>query len=341
MNMSLVYLTSTTAKAGKTLFCAGLGKTWTEKGKKVGYLKLLTMDNQIQNGQADKDILFMQNLLGLQEPVETLGLLINPQIDPLDSLRQTCGNRSEKDLLLIEGLPLDQSESMITDLNLKTLVIHDYSTPLTESVVQYQKMGTRLMGVILNKVPRNQIARVKDSKVLSQAGLNLLGIMPEDRFLMSPSVNDLAEIVQGKILNSQESSTEIIENFMMGSSTFDRGPAYYNRKTNKAVILWGERPGFRKAALAGLQSAALQTSVKCVVIGNNGVPIPAAAQKAEEKKVPLISAGMDLKGLISLIENNINNLKFNQEKKLPRLQELMVKIWLQGFWQEFESIVLR
>jgi len=45
---------------------------------------------------------------------------------------------------------------------------------------------------------------------------------------------------------------------MMGSSTFDRGAAYYLRKNNKAVLVWGERPGYRKAALAGLPQLALQ-----------------------------------------------------------------------------------
>ena len=118
-------------------------------------------------------------------------------------------------------------------------------------------------------------------------------------------------------MNNAEKSEDLIENFMMGSSTFDRGAAYYNRKNNKAVILWGERPGYRKAAIANLQSAALQTSIRCLVISSGSEPIPAVSQKAMEKQVPVISApgSIPIAGYVSRKLDGC--LKFRQEKKLP------------------------
>jgi uncharacterized protein len=324
--MLTLCVTSLSEHTGKTLLCAGLGKFWTEKSKKIGYLKPLFSDTKNQTVSVDRDIIFMQKLLDLKESIDLIGPVTNNQNDSEALIKQAYSQiTAEKDIVLIEGSTLNMSLSMIEALDAKVLVIHDYPNSLSASLAEYRKIGTRLMGIVINKVPKNQMDKIKSRFLpdLETSGINLLGVVPEDRLLMSMSVNDLAEAIQGKILNSADNAGEIIENFMMGSSTFDRGPAYYNRKNNKAVILWGERPGFRKAALAGLQSAALQTSVKCIVISNNGVPIPAAAQKAEEKQIPFISAGGDLTSLVIAIEKGMSSLKFNQAKKMPQLLELL------------------
>jgi hypothetical protein len=167
------------------------------------------------------------------------------------------------------------------------------------------------------------MARNKFTAGLGLAKISLLGLIPEDRILMSPAVSDLVEAVQGKITNNPENSSDLIENLMIGSSTFDRGAVYYSRKNNKAILLWGERPGFRKAALANLQLAVLQTSTRCIVISANAAPIPAAVQKADEQKVSIISAPGTLPEIEAAIEKAMQNLKFNQSKKLPHLLEIL------------------
>jgi uncharacterized protein len=324
--MLVLYVTADTENAGKTLVCAGLGKNWIDNGKKVGYLKPIYSDYQSGNLSDDKDIVFMQKILNLQDTPQLINPIIGVQSESSNLIKQSLtAVASDKEVVLVEGLPLSKSSLLIESLDAKVLIVHDYSTPLSNSLGEYKKLGSRLIGIIINKVPKTQLSQKKGqySSELEKSGINLLGLLPEDRLLMSMSINDLAEAVQGKILNNPEKGGEIIENVMLGSSTFDRGPAYYNRKENKAVILWGERPGFRKAAVASLQSAAIQTSVKCIVIGNNGAPIPAVVQKAEEKQVPLISTAGEVKSLITLIENRFKTLKFNQEQKISRLLEIV------------------
>jgi BioD-like phosphotransacetylase family protein len=324
--MSILYITSTTEKAGKTMYCAGLGKTWADKGKKVGYLKPLIKDSNTQAQEGDKDILFMQQLLNLKDSIEVIGPAMRGNNEANEMVKQSCAAVArEKDMVIIEGISLDRSAALIEELDAKVLVIQDYSTSLSQSLDSCKKLGPRLMGVVVNKVPKSKVTNIQNQylKELSSAGISLLGVIPEDRVLMSMSVTDLADSVQGKILNNADKAGEIIENFMMGSSTFDRGPVYYSRKENKAVVLWGERPGVRKAALSNLQLAAIQTSSKCILISGSAAPIPAVVQKAEERQIPLISAPGDLTGLITKIERSMSTLKFNQEKKIPRLLEIL------------------
>jgi uncharacterized protein len=324
--MFVLYVTSLSEKAGKTLLCSGLGKIWTNNGLQVGYLKPFMAGPDSASIHNDKDLVFMQKILNFKESLESVGPAVGEQGETGLLVKQACDEIArQEDIVLIEGLPLSKSYSQIEALDARVVIIHDYSNSLAQSLDNYKKLGSRLIGVVLNKVPKKQVARIRSlaTKELSEVGINMLGVLPEDRLISGMSISDLAESIQGKILNNAEKSEEIIENFMMGSSTFDRGPVYYNRKDNKAVVLWGERPGFRKAALSNLQLAAVQTSVKCIVISNSAAPIPAVTQKAEEKQVPLISAPGDLKSLIIAIENGMRNLKFTQEKKIPRLLELI------------------
>jgi BioD-like phosphotransacetylase family protein len=201
------------------------------------------------------------------------------------------------------------------------IVIHDYSIPLNISLPAYQKLGKNYLGVILNEVPRSRVIRYQAASIkqLTQAGLNILGVIAEDRLLMTLSVGELAAAVQGKLNNNEDKSGELIENFTLGASTFDRGPVYYNRKANKAVILWGERPGVRKAALAGYQIAALGISTKCIVLTANAALAANVIEQAVVKAVPIISAPGDVTSLINSVNVFMVKLKFGQEKKMPRL----------------------
>jgi uncharacterized protein len=315
--VAAVYVTSLEGNSGKTMLCAGLGKHWTEIGEKVGYLKLSSPD---ETGSSEKDTLFMQGLLNLPDPVESYRAVANAA-EP-ESVRQIYSKISQdKDVVLIEGLPLNISFNVIEALNARVIILHDYSADLRTFLAEYKKLGNVLLGIVVNKVPLNKVSSRQSlySADLTGVGINLLGVIPENRILMTLSIADLAEGLQGKILNNPEKSSDLIENLMIGSSTFDRGSAYYTRKSNKAVILWGERPGFRKAALANLVLSALQTSTRCVVISHDVTPVPAAAKLAGEKQIPLISAPGTVSDLVIRLEGIMGRLKFNQEQKLPKL----------------------
>jgi uncharacterized protein len=315
--MAVLYITSVSQKVGKTMFCAGLGKHWQDSGKKPGYLKLAAVG---QTAGVDKDSVFLQKVLALTESMEVLNPALNTQ-NAQDIQTALAAVTANKDLVIVEGLPLKDSAGIIEALDAKVLIVHDYAVGLEAHIAEYQKVGPRLLGLAVNKVPARLLERVRSQFAgqLAAAGIHFLGAVPESRILMTLCVSDLAEAVQGKMVSNPEQSGELIENFMLGSSTFDRGAAYYSRKNNKAVILWGERPGFRKAALSNLQLAALQTSIKCLVISANGVPIPAVVQKANEKQVPIISAPGTVPAAIIALENAMERLKFNQEKKMPAL----------------------
>lgn len=107
----------------------------------------------------------------------------------------------------------------------------------------------------------------------------------EGQGVLSISVRELAEIVQGEMLNSAEKSEELVENLMVGAMCVDPSPTYFNLRSNKAVVTRGDR--------ADIQLGALETSTKCLILTGGIKPIPSVMQVAEEKGVPIIVVEKD------------------------------------------------
>lgn len=307
--MTALYVTSTSENAGRTMLCAGLAKFWLNSGKVVGYLKLEVPAAKAAGAVGDAS--FMAKLLASEDAVTSLAG--SSQTLKADYARLSPG----KNVVIVEGLTLDLSKGLPEAIDARVLVVHDYALPLSTALPEYKKLGKRLLGIVLNKVPQNKLeaARSQAAKDLGPAGIKLLGTIAEDRLLAALSVAELAEVVQGKILNNPENSGELVENFMLGALAYDSGIDYFNRKNNKAVVLKGDRPD--------MQLAALQTSVKCLIISGGVAPIPMVAIQARDKKVPLILAAGDNLSLVAGIENAVSRAKFAEPQKLPRLLEIM------------------
>ncbi len=319
--MTALLITSLHEYAGKTMLCAGLGQYWIDSGRKVGYFSPCFSESEMAL-KKHKSLSLLRHTLGLTESAEALYPLL-----PVDSAAVQAAFAAVSrgvDMMVIEG-SYKHAELLSSAVGARILIVHYYASDLSKALPEYIKLAGKLAGVVLNKVPAKKLPSiVKASEgTLAKAGLKLLGVIPENRILSALSVGDLAEALDGKILNNPEKSTDLIENLMLGSSTFDRGAAYYQRKNNKAVIVWGERPGYRKAALAALPQLALQTSTRCVVICDAAVPLPAILQKAEEKGVPLVSVPGKLPEVIIKLEKAVAATFFAQEQKISPLSSVL------------------
>ncbi len=327
--MIIFYITSSEKAAGKTTLCAGLGRYLLSAGKKVGFFKPISADGENQAEMSDNDAAFMKQVLALAEPAESLCPLIGEGEALSKKIKETLAKASgDKDAVIVEGV-LDKSPDDSTSqaaykianlLNARVIVIETYSdkTPYAPNIDNYKGFGDNLLGIVLNKVPESQLGRVHEevSARLGEAGIKVLGILPEDRVLFAITIGELADCIQGKILNNAEKSTELVENLMLGAMVVDSGLEYFGRKTKKAVVVRGDRPD--------MQLAALETSTRCLVLsGSTEAPFYNVLQKAEDKGIPIILTENDTSTVVARIENVLSKARFNQEKKLPKLAEII------------------
>jgi len=314
--LAALYITSPQAGAGKTLVCAGLGRHLKSHGKKVGFFKPLVA--AIKTKTVDSDTAFMKKILSLKEPLEDLCPVIGGE--GAGKVKQAYTKVAKgKDVVIIEGVwrqrpggkTAEASYEIAKALEAKVIVVEGYSPDLFKTNVsdKYKGFGADLLGVVINKVPLSRMEAVRE------LGGAVLGVIPEDRTLLSLSVAELAELVAGKIVNDAGSSAELVENYMLGALGVDSGLDYFGRKINKAVVVKGERPD--------MQLAALETSTRCLVISGDGSPIYDVRHSAEDKAIPIIVTDEDTVSVMESVEQALGMTKLNQQKKLPRLDEII------------------
>jgi BioD-like phosphotransacetylase family protein len=319
--LAALFITSPQAGAGKTMLCAGLAKHLKGKGKKVGFFKpRVAVIKGEERQAADSDTAFIKRILGLKESVDELCPVISGKGDVAGKVRKAYDEVAKgKDIVIIEGIwrqrpgggAIETAERLVKALEARVIVVEGYSPDLlkTKPVDSYKGFGESLLGVIINKVPASQMETARG------LGGGVLGVVPEDRRLLSLTVAELAERIEGRIVNEAGKSAELVENYMLGALGVDSGLDYFGRKLAKAVVVRGERPD--------MQLAALETSTACLVISGDGEPIYNVLHSAEDKGIPIIITGDNTISVVESLEGALGSTKFNQEKKLPRLAAIM------------------
>jgi len=316
-----LYVTSLERGSGKTTVCAGLGKHLLDDGKKIGFFKPVIADSKNPPTEStDSDAVFIKRLFSLEEPVDLLCPVISGGNQLTSNIKEAYTKVSRgKDVVIIEG-PSERSQAsrdIVEALDTRVIIIEGYSKELLKTIDSYKDFGKNLLGIVLNKVPGSRVEQVRGeaSTQLDKAGVNILGVLPEDRTLFALTIGELAERIQGEVLHGAEQSAELVENLMLGAMAVDHGPDYFGRKDNKVVVLRSERPD--------MQLAAMQTSTRCLVLTGDTPLKLVVLDRAEEKNVPIILARDDVTDIVANIEGAFGKTKFNQENKLPKLSEIM------------------
>ncbi|MCL4393587.1 MAG: phosphotransacetylase family protein, partial [Chloroflexi bacterium] len=305
-----LYVVSTESFSGKTSLCYGIAARLKRDGRRVGYFRPLVFFGKPMDGRVvSEDALFMRQALGLAESTDVIAPAV---LDALAIENAAAGRPNDyteridrafaqvardKDLVVVEGAAtLSEGtllglgpRQMAERLNARVLAVAKYGTDLVadELLAGREQFGGRWLGAVLNDVPPPRIDFVTRSlsPVLDRRGVFVFAVLPQERLLLSITVDEIADIMGAEVLNSPEHGDELVENIMVGAMSVDSALAYFRRKPNKAVITGGDR--------ADIALAALETSTRCLVLTGNLRPNPLILGRAEELGVPLILARQD------------------------------------------------
>jgi len=307
-----IFVASLSHGAGKTAICAGLGKYLINHGKKVGYLSPTIGSD---NNKADAS--FMKEVLALPESLD----FICPNFENENQLAANIKKLIEvvsggKDIVLVES----SNAKAAREATAKVILVATHAELTDNKVIGvYKGYGQQAAGIVINKVPTSQLHDVWTDKAPSmrEAGVNILGVLPEDRALLTFNLDELARLINGNFANATKKTEEIPTSFMLGAMTVDSGLPYFSRMSNKVAIVRGERPD--------MQMAALHTSTLAMVVTGEHAMIPQVKNLAEDKKVPVILTSYDCTTVANRIEENILKTRFHQKRKVDKILELMSK----------------
>ena len=146
-----------------------------------------------------------------------------------------------------------------------------------------EKCGSRVGGVILNRVPqyRRMEARLRVSEALREKGIPLLGVLPEDRELLSPTLEEVRVHLKGDYVGAEQKGDILIGNFLIGGAILDWAPFYFGSREKVGVIVRGDRPDIQ---LAALQS----DTVRALIISKGVPPIEYVLYEADTRSIPLV-----------------------------------------------------
>jgi BioD-like phosphotransacetylase family protein len=338
--MIALYFASMGEAAGKSALCSALGISLKAEGGRVGFFKPVVVHSDKANaGTVDKDTEFIKQLLALEEPVDLLcpvslsakefSATANEK-DPawLAKVKEAYPRVSQdKDMVLIEGVSgfkAGSAQALAGSLTAKALgakaiLIVRYQSDLNASqiVSAAQTLAGHLLGVVINAVPQRRMESVESTLVpsLEQSGIEVLGTLPEDRVLLTISVGELVEHLEGNILNSPQSSENLVESIMVGAMSPDPAVSYLSLKSNKAVITRGDRPD--------IQLAALTTSTSCLILTDDIKPLPNVLGRAKEINVPIVVVKQGTAHTMEAVEGVLDRAKFSHPKKVERLEGLL------------------
>jgi BioD-like phosphotransacetylase family protein len=303
---------SGTEFSGKTALCLGLFGRFQEMGLSVGYFKPVGQGHKTVDGKLrDGDVILMKEVMALTESLDELCPVVLGN-RYLDQLPQDCSDalreikrayekvKEGKDVLLIEsaarpeylvccGLSMPR---LAKEFDAKVLFsVKGNEDAVAERSILYKEFielkGGKMLGIVLNFVPIQQLERMKGvvSPVLERCNLKVIGVVPDHRELTCPTVQDVVDVLEAEVLAGRERMETLVDNFLVGAMSPESAMSWLRRSVGRAFITGGDR--------TDLILTALETKPSAIILTGNIYPSVRVLSTAEVKSIPVLLVPFD------------------------------------------------
>ena len=307
--MNSIYILSDEAGAGKTALAVTLATLIRREGASA----------VVVNPFDDVHDEFYGKLLG-QTGNDTSPPAIS---DPMDKVADRCRLAAgDSDVLIVEGsagIGIVAARELAEALDAGVLGItrHVHGKDANDLSEWSSAFADRLIGVVVNERTQYQGTAVETEFIpaLEALGIRTLGVVPEDRKLVSSTIDQIVEHLDSRYLEGDEYGDRIIEHFLVGGMGLDRGTLYFGIRDDKAVIVRGDRPD--------IQMAALHTPTSCLILTNGAEPVEYIEHEAELEEVSIVIADTDTLDTMKALRTLQERVRFDHPDKVERFGALL------------------
>ena len=174
-----------------------------------------------------------------------------------------------------------------------------------------------MAGLVVNSGPvyrRHQISHTL-LEPLRERGIPVWGAIPEDRFMLAVTVQQIADHLGGSWVQEPENTDAPVDRFLIGGNIMDSGPSYFGRYQNQAVITRAERPD--------IQMVSLMCDTKCLVLTGGNQPTEYVRVEADQRGVPLLSVAAGTITTAESLGGLLEQANPHSIHKVRRFSELM------------------
>jgi BioD-like phosphotransacetylase family protein len=283
-----VFIAATRQNDGKTTASLGLLSAMQDVYHRIGYIKPVGQRFiEIEEQKIDEDTILMDRVYQLNCPlVDMSPIAVEPDFtrkylqtsnrEALVKRIETAFDRVawEKDFVLVEGSGhagvgsvFDLSNAQVARiLNAKVIIVSrgGIGKPIDEVALNqalFEKEGVEIIGVILNKVLPEKIEFVCEfaRRGLKRKGLDLLGVIPHQRMLSSPTLNLIREELGAEMLNPSKELQNLVDDVVVGAmgvhnaiNFFKKGVLLITPGDREDIVIAASTPVGANAQLAGI-----------------------------------------------------------------------------------------
>ena len=311
-----VFVAATGQDQGKTTVSLGLMSAFHDRCPPVGFIKPVGQRYVEVNGvRVDEDVALMRAIfpaeceLADMSPVTvdrsfTRDYIRNPQPDRLgrrirESFEKVAAGRGA---VVIEGTGhagvgscFDTSNADVARLlGAKVILVAGggIGKPIDEVLLNqslFADRGVELLGVVLNKVLPRKLAEVREvvAAGLGRKGIALLGCVPYEPKLASPSVRQVLEEIGGELLHGEAALGNAIDAVIVGAMAAHRALEYIT--PGCLLITPGDRDDLILAALSMAAGGGEETRrVAGILLTGGDPPHPNTLEVIRRTEIPVI-----------------------------------------------------
>jgi BioD-like phosphotransacetylase family protein len=168
-----------------------------------------------------------------------------------------------------------------------------------------QTLGDSLVGSIATDIAPAAIEDV--ARELTNGGLRVLAVIPEDRVLASPSVGEIGTSLKARVLYPGENQREVVEDVLIGPVFLDPAGRHFRRFAAKAILA-----PFNKT---DLHLAAIESQAACLVITGGHDPSPYVLDRAQSEATTVYLTDRDTPGTVAALASVWTGTRFRGERK--------------------------
>jgi BioD-like phosphotransacetylase family protein len=319
--MAVLYIVGERPGVGATSIVASLTQRWTRGGQRVVAVKPASLSEEVPEA-------------GLLDRLSTgsssgPAVVVDPGV-PDDALLDKAAARvnalAEKaDVVVVEGLPrttedgslVDSSPALAERIGARVIGIARYQQSLDASSADgwREAYASSLAGVVVNRRTRygqhDAVSRL--TPAFEDAGVSVVGVVPEERMLLAPTVRQMADLLDGTFYAGLSGESALIEHFIIGGLLTEGAAGYFERLPNQAVIARGGR--------MDIQMSALSFPLNCLVLTGCKEPPQYVYQRAVDLDVPLIVTDRDTHETATALETLGERVSFDHPAKVDYLAD--------------------
>lgn len=351
--MKKVFIAATRQNDGKTVVSMGLISAIKSRIKNIGYIKPVGQKYQMIDGKKiDKDAILMRDVYSLKGDISSMNpiavprgftekYIISGKKNILENkIKKAFQNiKKNKNFVLIEGTGhagvgsvFDMSNAEVAHLlNSKVILVSigGVGKPIDEIMLNksmFDLKGVELLGVIINKVQKEKYEKI-DKYVragLKRKGIEVFGVIPYHHPLSSPTMEQLLEDMDGKLISGELGLKKTVHRMLIGAMPPHEALGYFGEGT--LLITPGSREDIILAAMSGsLGGQAGIYGVSGIILTGKVVPHKNVISLIKEIDIPVIQVKEDTFSVASNIHDLIVKIRPTDYDKIDATEEIIEK----------------